>query len=79
MTMARTQVAIIGGGPSGVLLSQLLHLRGIDSVVLERQSQEYVPGRIRVDIEQGTFEHFLAARLGPRMLKERLVHDGVLL
>lgn len=61
-------------------MSQLLHLRGIDSVVLERQSQEYVPGRIRADIlEQGTFEQFLAAQLGPRMLKERLVHDGVLL
>ena len=43
----RTQVAIIGGGPSGLLLSQLLHTRGIDSVVLERKTKDYVLGRVR--------------------------------
>ena len=75
--MARTQVAIIGAGPSGLLLSQLLHLQGIDTVVLERQSREYVSGRIRAGVlEQGTVEQLLAADLGPRMLTERLVHEG---
>ena len=48
--MARTQVAIIGAGPSGLLLSQLLHLHGVDSVVLERQSRGYVEGRIRAGV-----------------------------
>jgi p-hydroxybenzoate 3-monooxygenase len=76
--MARTQVAIIGAGPSGLLLSQLLYLNGIDSVVLERQSREYVAGRIRAGVlEQGTVELLLKATLGERMLAERLVHDGV--
>ena len=76
--MDRTQVAIIGAGPSGLLLSQLLHLNGIDNVVLERQSREYVAGRIRAGVlEQGTVELLLKAQLGPRMLAERLVHDGV--
>ena len=75
--MTRTQVAIIGAGPSGLLLSQLLHLQGIDTVILERQSREYVQGRIRAGVlEQGTVEQLLAADLGPRMMKERLVHEG---
>ena len=78
--MARTQVAIIGAGPSGLLLSQLLYLHGIDNVVLERQSGEYVAGRIRAGVlEQGTVELLLQAKLGTRMLAERLVHDGVCL
>ena len=55
--MARTQVAIIGAGPSGLLLSQLLHQHGVDSVILERQSREYVAGRIRAGVlEQGTVD-----------------------
>ena len=75
--MARTQVAIIGAGPSGLLLSQLLHLDGIDNVVIERQSREHVEGRIRAGVlEQGTVQLLLEAKLGGRMLKERLVHDG---
>ena len=50
----KTQVCIIGGGPSGLLLSQLLHLQGIDNIVLERQSREYVLSRIRAGVlEQG--------------------------
>jgi len=78
--MPRTQVAIIGAGPSGLLLSQLLYLHGIDNVVLERQSREYVTGRIRAGVlEQGTVELLLSAKLGDRLLKERLVHDGVAL
>src|SRR5271167_2604154 len=78
--MARTQVAIIGAGPSGLLLSQLLYLNGVDNVVLERQSREYVAARIRAGVlEQGTIELLLKAKLGARMLAERLVHDGVCL
>ena len=78
--MARTQVAIIGAGPSGLLLSQLLHLNGIDSVVLERRSREYVAGRIRAGVlEQGTVELMQRAGVGERMLRERLVHDGFML
>jgi p-hydroxybenzoate 3-monooxygenase len=75
--MARTQVAIIGAGPSGLLLSQLLYLHGVDSVILERQSREHVAGRIRAGVlEQGTVELLLRANVGERMLSERLVHDG---
>jgi p-hydroxybenzoate 3-monooxygenase len=78
--MARTQVAIIGAGPSGLLLSQLLYLHGIDTVVLERKSREYVAGRIRAGVlEHGTVELLLKAKLGDRLLKERFVHDGVAL
>jgi p-hydroxybenzoate 3-monooxygenase len=75
--MARTQVAIIGAGPSGLLLSQLLHLHGIDSVVLERQSREHVAGRIRAGVlERGTVDLLLQAQLGERVLSERLIHGG---
>jgi p-hydroxybenzoate 3-monooxygenase len=73
----RTQVAIIGAGPSGLLLSQLLQLHGIDNVVLERRTREHVEGRIRAGVlEQGTVDLLLQARAGGRMLRERLVHDG---
>jgi len=75
--MARTQVAIIGAGPSGLLLSQLLHQHGVDSVVLERRSREYVAGRIRAGVlEQGTVDLLVQADIGQRLLSERLVHDG---
>jgi p-hydroxybenzoate 3-monooxygenase len=76
--MPRTQVAIIGAGPSGLLLSRLLSLAGIDSVALERQSCEHVAGRIRAGVlEQGTVDLLVHAKAGERMLKDRLVHDGV--
>jgi p-hydroxybenzoate 3-monooxygenase len=75
--MARTQVAIIGAGPSGLLLSQLLHQHGVDSVVLERQSRAHVAGRIRAGVlEQGTVDLLVQAKVGERMLSERLVHGG---
>ncbi len=75
--MARTQVAIVGAGPSGLLLSQLLHQHGVDSIILERQSPEYVAGRIRAGVlEQGTVDLLVQAKVGARMLSERLVHDG---
>jgi p-hydroxybenzoate 3-monooxygenase len=75
--MARTQVAIIGAGPSGLLLSQLLYQNGIDSVVFERQSRDYVAARIRAGVlEQGTVDLLLQANVGERMQRERLVHGG---
>ena len=46
----RTQVGIVGAGPAGLLLAQLLHVQGIDSVILERRSREYVEGRIRAGV-----------------------------
>ena len=74
---SKVQVAIIGAGPSGLLLSQLLHVRGIDSVILERHIREHVAGRIRAGVlEQGTVELLIQARVGERMLREGLVHDG---
>jgi p-hydroxybenzoate 3-monooxygenase len=73
----RTQVAIIGAGPSGLLLGQLLHKAGIEAVVLERQSGEYVLGRIRAGIlEQVTADLLDEADVGARMHEEALVHEG---
>jgi p-hydroxybenzoate 3-monooxygenase len=74
----RTQVGIVGSGPSGLLLSQLLHLKGIDTVVLEQRSQDYVLGRIRAGvIEQGAVQLFDEAGVGARMHREGLVHEGI--
>ncbi len=73
----RTQVAIIGAGPSGLLLAQLLHKAGIDTVVLERQSPDYVLGRIRAGVlEQVTVDLLDEAGVGERMHREGLVHGG---
>ncbi|MFD2739511.1 4-hydroxybenzoate 3-monooxygenase [Sulfitobacter aestuarii] len=76
----RTQVAIIGGGPSGLLLSQLLHRHGIDSVVLERKTKEYVLGRIRAGVlEQGLVRLMEEAGCGARMQAEGFEHRGTLI
>ncbi len=76
----KTQVCIIGGGPSGLLLSQLLHLKGIDSIVLERQSREYVLGRIRAGVlEYGFTELLREAQCGERMDREGEIHHGFLI
>ena len=73
----RTQVAIIGGGPSGLLLSQLLYTKGIDSVVLERKTKEYVLGRIRAGVlEQGLVSLMEQAGCAERMHREGFIHDG---
>jgi p-hydroxybenzoate 3-monooxygenase len=75
--MVRTQVAIIGAGPSGLLLAQLLRRNGIDSIVLERRSRAYVEARIRAGLlEQGTVDLLIEAGVGARLERERLVHDG---
>src|SRR5271156_2886101 len=74
----RTQVAIIGAGPAGLLLGQLLHIRGIDNVILERQTGEYVLDRVRAGvIEQVTMDLLDEAGVGKRMHSDGLVHDGV--
>lgn len=76
----KTQVAIIGGGPAGLLLSQLLHTRGIDSVVLERKTKEYVLGRIRAGVlEQGLVKLMEEAGCADRMHAEGFTHDGTLI
>lgn len=73
----KTQVCIIGGGPSGLMLSQLLHLKGIETVVLERQSREYVLSRIRAGVlEHGFAAMMREAQCGERMDKEGEIHDG---
>jgi len=74
----RTQVAIIGAGPAGLLLGQLLAAEGIANVILERRSAEHVLSRIRAGIiEQGTADLLEVARAGERMRREGLVHDGI--
>ena len=73
----RTQVAIIGAGPSGLLLGQLLHKAGIDAIILERQTGDYVLSRIRAGIlEQVCIDLMDEAGVGERMHKEGLVHGG---
>jgi p-hydroxybenzoate 3-monooxygenase len=74
----RTQVVIIGGGPAGLLLGQLLHREGIDAVILERQTPEYVLGRIRAGLlEKGTVDVLDHLRVAQRLHAESLTHDGI--
>ena len=73
----QTRVCIVGGGPSGLLLSQLLHLKGIDNVVLEKHSRDYVLARIRAGVlEHGFAELMREARCGERMDREGEIHEG---
>ncbi len=73
----KTQVAIIGAGPSGLLLGQLLHLQGIETVILERKTPEYVLSRIRAGVlEQGLVDLLREAKVADRMDREGLVHEG---
>ncbi|MFM2343050.1 MAG: 4-hydroxybenzoate 3-monooxygenase [Pseudomonadota bacterium] len=74
----RTQVVIVGAGPSGLLLGQLLHKAGIDNIVLEQRSPDYVLGRIRAGVlEQVCVDLLDEAGVGERMHREGLVHDGI--
>jgi p-hydroxybenzoate 3-monooxygenase len=74
----KTQVCIIGGGPSGLMLSQLLHLKGIDTVVLEKHSREYVLSRIRAGVlEHGFAKLMREAQCGERMDREGEIHEGI--
>lgn len=73
----RTQVAIIGAGPSGLLLGQILSRAGISTLILERQSADHVLGRIRAGVlEQGTIDLLEAAGVGQRLQRQGLVHGG---
>jgi len=73
-----TQVAIIGAGPAGLMLGQLLHTHGVDNTILERRSAEYVLGRVRAGVvEQGTVGLLDRAGVGDRLRREGLVHDGI--
>lgn len=76
----RTQVAIMGAGPAGLMLARLLRLAGIDSVVLETRSRDYVEARVRAGVlEQGSVDLLDGAGVGARMRAEGIVHDGIYL
>src|SRR5262245_12615168 len=75
---SRTQVGIVGAGPAGLMLSHLLAREGIESVVLEDRSREYVEHRVRAGVlEQGTVDLLVELGLADRMLREGLVHRGI--
>jgi p-hydroxybenzoate 3-monooxygenase len=74
----RTQIGIVGAGPAGLMLSHLLHLRGIESVVLERRSRKYIEERIRAGVlEQGTVDLLIESGVGARLQRESLIHHGI--
>jgi p-hydroxybenzoate 3-monooxygenase len=78
MRMLRTQVGIVGAGPAGLLLSHLLHLDGIESVVVENRSRDYVEHRVRAGVlEQGSVDLLNEAGVGERMRREGLIHHGI--
>ena len=74
----RTKVAIIGAGPAGLLLGQLLHTYGIDNIILERRDRDYVLARIRAGVlEQGTVDLLDQVGVAARLHHEGLVHEGI--
>jgi p-hydroxybenzoate 3-monooxygenase len=80
MTIHKTQVGIIGAGPSGLLLAQLLHLQGIETIILENRSRERVESRLRAGLlEQNTVDVLRQAQAAERLDREGLVHHGVIL
>src|SRR5215469_11071908 len=78
MATIRTQVGIVGAGPAGLMLAHLLYLQGIESVVLERHTRDYVESRVRAGVlEQGTVDLLHESGVGARMDTEGLLHHGV--
>lgn len=78
MSTEHTTVAIVGAGPAGLLLSHLLHLRGIDSVLIEARDRDYVEARVRAGvIEHGAADILRAAGVGARMDREGIPHEGI--
>jgi p-hydroxybenzoate 3-monooxygenase len=74
----RTQVGIVGAGPAGLLLSHLLHLQGIESVIVESRSRDYIEQRVRAGVlEQGTVDLLVASGVGERLKREAIVRDGI--
>jgi len=77
-TKIRTQVGIVGGGPAGLMLAHLLHLAGIESVVVEARSRQHVEERVRAGVlEQGTVDLMIASGVGERLKRQGLVHHGI--
>jgi len=78
--MMRTQIGIVGAGPAGLVLSHLLHLQGIESVLIENRSRQYVEERVRAGLlEQGTADLLVETHVGERLKREGLVHHGIYL
>jgi p-hydroxybenzoate 3-monooxygenase len=78
MKRVRTQVAIVGAGPAGLMLGHLLHLRGIDSIIVESRSREHVIDRVRAGVlEQGTVDLMTAAGVAGRLHRESMRHEGI--
>jgi p-hydroxybenzoate 3-monooxygenase len=77
-TLVRTQVGIVGAGPAGLMLAHLLGLSGVESVIVENRSREYVERRVRAGVlEQGTVDLLIATGVGERLKRQGLVHHGV--
>src|SRR5271169_2975407 len=80
MKRLRTQVGIVGAGPAGLLLGHLLHLEGIDSVIVEDRSREHVIERVRAGVlEQSTVDLLMEAGVGERLRREGMRHGGIYL
>jgi p-hydroxybenzoate 3-monooxygenase len=76
----RTQVAIVGAGPAGLVLAHLLHLDGIEAIVIERQSRDYIENRVRAGLlEQGSADVLIETGVGERLKRECLTHHGLFL
>src|SRR5216110_501203 len=79
-TVVRTQVGIIGAGPAGLLLSHILHLQGIESIIVEKSGRNDVEAIIKAGVlEQGTVDLMNKIGAGERMMKEGFHHDGIIL
>jgi p-hydroxybenzoate 3-monooxygenase len=78
MKIMRTQVGIVGAGPAGLMLGHLLHLAGIDSVIIEKRSEDYVIERVRAGVlEQPTVDLLIESGVGDRLQRDGLFHDGI--
>jgi len=78
MKTIRSQVGIVGAGPAGLMLGHLLHLAGIDSVILENRSEDYVIERVRAGVlEQPTVDLLIESGVGGRLQRDGLFHDGI--
>src|SRR5579859_5214248 len=78
MSTMRTQIAIIGAGPAGLVLGHVLHQAGIDAIVLETRSREYIEQRLRAGLlEQESAELLISTGVGERLVRERMLHKGL--